>query len=141
MENDEMMRALFEALLENPELKKSVMNGISKHADRMVGTLSARRKTRAMVEGDPEKMRSFIAMCAKYDLNQMIVQNLGNIKAMLANFDANDFSTARAEDNLQLLKGVANVLSLTIMNVTVKNNEIMKELGDPNENPDGDASG
>lgn len=138
---DEIMRAFFEAMMTNPEIKKSLMAEASRRADKLVGTQAARRQTRAMVEGDPDKMKTFTAMCAKYDLNQMIVQNLGNIKAMLSNFDANDFSTVNAEDNLQLFKGISNVLSIATMNISIRHDEIMKELGDPNENRDGDASG
>ncbi|MBO7448966.1 MAG: hypothetical protein J6U54_01240 [Clostridiales bacterium] len=138
---DEIMGALFEALMSNPEIKKSLLADAAKRADRMVGTQAARRQTRAMIDGDPDKMKMFVAMCAKYDLNQMIVQNLGNIKAMLANFDANDYSTVHAEENLQLFKGISNVLSIATMNISLRHDEIMKELGDPNENRNGDSSG
>lgn len=141
MEPNEMMGALLEAMSHNPEFKRAVLADIARKADLLVGTPKAREASRAQVKDDPDALRSFNCMCAKYDLNQIIVQTLGNIKSLLRDFDGNNFSTVNAEDNLSLFKTVSNVLSLATINVSTRHDEYMKEIGDPNETGDGNASG
>ena len=138
MDND-FMKALFSQM--NEDVKQMIILEAARRCDRLVGTQKARRETYEMVKDDPEALEGYKAMCAKYDLNQMIVQNLGNIKAMLESFDPNDFSTVKADDNLQLYKNITNVMAIATISLVNSADEFNKEMGDKNETGDGDASG
>ena len=109
----------------------------AKRMDDMVGTRIARRETRAAIGDDPTALKMFDQMCDKYDLNTQVVQALGNMKAMLEPFDANDFSSIKAEENLELLKHLSFVLGMSINSIGGKIKEI---VGDDNAG-NGNSSG
>lgn len=139
MDKDDFMKALFSQM--NEDVKRMILLEAASRCDRLVGTRKARRESYEQVKDNPEALEAFKAMCAKFDLNQMVVQNLGNIKAMLESFDANDFSTVKADDNLQLYKNITNVISIATMNIMNRADEFNKEMSDKNETGDGNASG
>lgn len=86
-------------------------------ADEFCSTQNARRKFREENEGNAQMLESFDALCERYDLNIMVVQALGNIKAMLRNFDENDFSFKNTRYNVILLRNILTVAMISGRNV------------------------
>lgn len=111
-------------------------------ADSLCSTNNARRKFREEYANDPEKLAMFDALCERYDLNTVIVQTLGNVKAMLNNFDENNFSMTNTLDNLKLHRNIAMLFSISIQSISERLSKIERvEDQIKNDNRDGNSSG
>lgn len=139
--NEEMMREVFENM--SPEMKESMATISALARDRMCSTNDARRHFREIAATNPEALHVFDRMCLDYDLNKMVVQSLGNIKAMLEKFDENDFSSVKIKENVMLHKHISQVLFLSMRNIDQQIQEINKhhKEEEANETGDGDSSG
>lgn len=109
-------------------------------ADKFCSTQNARRKFREENAGNAQMLESFDVLCERYDLNVMMVQALGNIKAMLRNFDAYDFSFKNTHDNVVLLRNILTVAMISGRNVGEQMSKI-QDMEEPNNDArTGDAS-
>lgn len=109
-------------------------------ADDLCRTQVARRKFREANASNPEMLESFDAMCERYDLNVMIVQTLGNIKAMLSDFDGNNFSFVNSHENIRLLRNIITVAMISGGNVGDQMRKI-QNMEEPNhDDRTGEAS-
>jgi hypothetical protein len=70
----------------------------------------------------------------------MVVQALGNIKAMLRNFDENDFSFINSNDNVTLLRNVSTVAMISGRNVGEQMSKIQNMEEPNNDARTGDTS-
>lgn len=109
-------------------------------ADEFCSTQNARRKFREENEGNAQMLESFDALCERYDLNVMVVQALGNIKAMLRNFDENNFSFINSNDNVTLLQNILTVVMISGRNVGDQMSKIHNMEEPNNDARTGDAS-
>lgn len=100
-------------------------------ADEICSTQNARRKFREENASNTEMLESFDALCERYDLNVMVVQALGNIKAMLGNFDENNFSFVNSHDNVTLLRNILAVAMISGRNVGEQMSKI-QNMEEPN---------
>ena len=137
--NADEMRDIFNNMPEDVQEPISIFAAIM--MDVMVGTNSARAHYREKVRNNPQALKAFDCACKRYDLNVVVVQTLGNIKAMLENFDANDFSTSHLVDNMKLHKNISTVWALSIQSINDKLGELNKMEEEFNETGDGNASG
>ena len=103
----------------------------SARADELCSTQNARQKFREENAGNAKMLESFDALCERYDLNVMVAQVLGNIKAMLRNFDENDFSFANSNDNITLLRNIITVAMISGRNVGDQMSKI-QNMEEPN---------
>ena len=109
-------------------------------ADDLCRTQVARRKFREENAGNAQMLESFDGLCERYDLNVMVVQALGNIKAMLRNFDENNFSFVNCHDNVTLLRNILTVAMISGRNVGDQMSKI-QNMEEPNHDArTGDAS-
>lgn len=109
-------------------------------ADEICSTQNARRKFREENASNTKMLESFDALCERYDLNVMVVQALGNIKAMLSDFDENDFSFKNTHDNVTLLRNIITVAMISGRNVGEQMSKI-QNMEEPNHDArTGDAS-
>ena len=99
--------------------------------DDLCRTQIARRKFREENAGNAQMLESFDALCERYDLNVMVVQALGNVKAMLRNFDENNFSFANSHDNITLLRNILTVAMISGRNVGDQMSKI-QNMEEPN---------
>lgn len=86
-------------------------------ADELCSTQIARQKFREENASNTKMLESFDALCERYDLNVMVVQALGNIKAMLNDFDGDNFSFVNTHDNVTLLRNIITVAMISGRNV------------------------
>lgn len=100
-------------------------------ADDLCRTQVARRKFREENASNTKMLESFDALCERYDLNIMVVQALGNVKAMLRNFDENDFSFKNTHDNITLLRNIITVAMISGRNVGEQMSKI-QNMEEPN---------
>ena len=100
-------------------------------ADDLCRTQVARRKFREENASNTKMLESFDALCERYDLNVMAVQALGNIKAMLNDFDGNDLSFKNSNDNLTLLRNIITVAMISGRNVGEQMSKI-QSMEEPN---------
>ena len=124
----------------SPDEKDSIASFAAFAGDMMVSTEQARRHFREVVK-DPKAAKAFECICMRYDLNQTVVQFLGNIKAMLEKFDPNDFSSKNMRDNLRLHKSLSALWAISVQNINDQFEALMKLEDEIHENRDGDASG
>ena len=109
-------------------------------ADELCSTQNARRKFREENASNTKLLESFDTLCERYDLNVMVVQALGNIKAMLGNFDENDFSFVNCHENTTLLRNILTVAMISGRNVGEQMSKI-QNMEEPNHDArTGDAS-
>lgn len=109
-------------------------------ADDLCRTQVARRKFREENAGNAQMLESFDGLCERYDLNVMVVQALGNVKAMLRNFDENDFSFINSNDNITLLRNILTVAMISGRNVGEQMSKI-QDMEEPSHDArTGDAS-
>ena len=109
-------------------------------ADDLCRTQVARRKFREENAGNAQMLESFDGLCERYDLNVMVVQALGNIKAMLSDFDGNNFSFVNCHDNVRLLRNIITVAMISGRNVGDQMSKI-QNMEEPNHDVGtGDAS-
>ena len=109
-------------------------------ADELCSTQNARRKFREENAENTQMLESFDVLCERYDLNVMVAQALGNIKAMLRNFDENDFSFVNSNDNITLLRNILTVAMISGRNVGDQMSKI-QNMEEPNHDArTGDAS-
>jgi hypothetical protein len=109
-------------------------------ADDLCRTQVARRKFREANASNPEMLESFDAMCERYDLNVMVVQALGNIKAMLSDFDGNNFSFVNSHENIRLLRNIITVAMISGRNVGDQMCKIQNMEEPDHDDRTGDAS-
>ena len=109
-------------------------------ADELCSTQNARRKFREENASNTKMLESFDGLCERYDLNIMIVQALGNIKAMLRNFDENNFAFVNSNDNATLLRNIITVAMISGRNVGEQMSKIHNMEEPNNDARTGDAS-
>ena len=109
-------------------------------ADDLCRTQVARRKFREENASNAKMLESFDGLCERYDLNIMVVQALGNIKAMLRNFDENNFSFINSNDNVTLLRNILTVAMISGRNVGEQMSKIHNMEEPNNDARTGDAS-
>ena len=124
----------------SPDEKDSIMSFAAFAGDMMVSTNQARKHFREAVK-DPKAAKAFECICMRYDLNQTVVQSIGNIKSMLEKFDPNDFSSKNMRDNLKLHKSLSALWAISVQNINDQLEALMKLEDEIHENRDGDASG
>ena len=124
-----------------PDEKDSIMSFAAFAGDMMVSTNQARRHFRETVKDRPDVAKAFDCICMRYDLNQTVVQFLGNIKAMLEKFDPNDFSSKTTSENLKLHKNISALWAISVQNINDQLGALMKLEDEINENRNGGASG
>lgn len=100
-------------------------------ADELCSTQIARREFREENASNTKMLESFDALCERYDLNVMVVQALGNIKAMLRNFDENNFSFVNSHENITLLRNILTVAMISGRNVGEQMSKI-QNMEEPN---------
>lgn len=100
-------------------------------ADEICSTQNARRKFREENASNTKMLESFDALCERYDLNVMVVQALGNIKAMLSDFDGNDFSFVNSHENVTPLRNIITVAMISGRNIGEQMSKI-QNMGEPN---------
>lgn len=133
MESKDFENLMNEMLKEAPKDLVDVLFKIAAmRADEICSTEMARRKFREEHFGDKEMLSKFNALCERYDLNVMVVQTLGNIKAMLGEFDGNDFSFKNTHENVTLLRNVITVAMISGRNVGEQMSKI-RNMEDENE--------
>ena len=125
----------------SPDEKDSIRSFAVFAGDMMVSTNQARQHFREVVKDRPDVAKTFECICMRYDLNQTVVQFLGNIKAMLEEFDANDFSSGRMCDNIKLHKSLSALWMISVQNIDDQLKALTKLEDEIYENRDGDASG
>ena len=142
MDNNEELMNAFKELIEgmDPEARSTFAEFAAMSRDRMCGTNNARKHYRAMAEGNEEALHAFDMMCMQYDLNTAVVQSLGNLKAMLEGFDANDFSSVKFRKNLMLHKHISQLWVMSMNTIDQQIQAINREEKDY-ENRNGDSSG
>lgn len=128
---------MFEDLLKDmlDDAPKDVVDMLFKiaaaRADELCSTQNARRKFREENASNTKMLESFDALCERYDLNIMAVQALGNIKAMLNDFDGNDISFKNSHDNLALLRNIITVAMISGRNIGEQMSKI-QNMEEPN---------
>ena len=125
----------------SPDEKESIASFAAFAGDMMVSTNQARRHFRETVKDRPDVAKAFDCICMRYDLNQTVVQFLGNIKAMLEKFDANDFSSTHMQENMKLHKSLSALWMISVQNIDDQLTALMKLEDEINEDRDGGASG
>lgn len=140
---DNYKAEFFKELFDNApdEIKDLMAKFACDQSDRMVSTNEARREYRAKVEANPEALAAFDVLCARYDLNIRVIQSLGNLKALLEDFDPNNYSTAKLMDNIKLHKFISTTWMLSVQNVSEQIDKVMELEDKVNEIRDGDSSG
>lgn len=109
-------------------------------ADELCSTQIARRKFREENASNTKMLESFDTLCERYDLNVMVVQALGNIKAMLNDFDGNNFAFVNSNENVTLLRNILTVAMISGRNVGEQMSKI-RNMEEPNNDArTGDAS-
>jgi hypothetical protein len=136
------MHELFQEMFNNlpDDMKNNLQRIIYSKTDSMVADPETRSIIRENLinSGDDASLHGFESACKIYDLNLQVVQTLGNMKTMLSKFDENDTSSFNLIDNLNLLKRITVLLSIT--NDGLKN-VIDDVIGEENENRNGNPSG
>ena len=133
----------FEALMGGmpQEVREALRKAVYAKSDAMVSNMKTRKMERDRIEamGDPNLLKGFDSACNMYDLNVQVVQLLGNLKAMLDGFDANDLSSANLKSNLDLVKRLHMLIAISMENIS----DGVKALaeGNNNETGDGNSSG
>ena len=100
-------------------------------ADELCSTQIARRKFREENASNTKMLESFDALCERYDLDVMVVQALGNIKAMLNDFDGNNFAFVNSNENVTLLRNILTVAMISGRNVGEQMSKI-RDMEEPN---------
>jgi hypothetical protein len=128
---------MFEDLLKDMlnDAPKDVVDMLYKiaaaRADDLCSTQISRRKFREENAENAQMLESFDALCERYDLNVMVVQALGNIKAMLNGFDGDNFSFVNSHDNVTLLRNIITVAMISGRNVGEQMSKI-QNMEEPN---------